>query len=138
MATFVTQHKKNKLTIRMNELNIFEDDLEEKFILGSGKGGQKVNKTNSCVVLKHAKSGIVIKCQKERSREINRYAARKELCERIEEKKLGLKSARQQAFEKIRRQKRRRSRRAKEKMLADKSHQSTKKVNRRAVNPDDS
>lgn len=121
----------------MNELNIFEDDLSEKFILGSGKGGQKVNKTSSCVVLKHKPSGISIKCQKERSREINRYAARKELCERIEEKELGIESARQQAFEKIRRQKRKRSKRAKEKMLANKSHQATKKVNRRPVNPDD-
>jgi protein subunit release factor B len=133
----ITPNKKDKLTQRMNELNIFEDDLSEKFILGSGKGGQKVNKTSSCVVLKHKPSGISIKCQKERSREINRYAARKELCERIEEKELGIESARQQAFEKIRRQKRKRSKRAKEKMLANKSHQATKKVNRRPVNPDD-
>ena len=122
----------------MKELKIFDEDLEEKFILGSGKGGQKVNKTSSCVALKHIPSGIIIKCQKERSREINRYAARKELCERIEEKELGLKSARQQAFEKIRRQKRKRSKRAKEKMLANKAHQSAKKENRKTVNPNDS
>ena len=131
----ITPNKKEKLAERMKELKIFDEDLEEKFILGSGKGGQKVNKTSSCVALKHIPSGIIIKCQKERSREINRYAARKELCERIEEKELGLKSARQQAFEKIRRQKRKRSKRAKEKMLDNKAHQSTKKENRKTVNP---
>jgi len=134
----ITPNKKEKLAERMKELKIFDEDLEEKFILGSGKGGQKVNKTSSCVALKHIPSGIIIKCQKERSREINRYAARKELCERIEEKELGLKSARQQAFEKIRRQKRKRSKRAKEKMLDNKAHQSTKKENRKTVNPNDS
>jgi peptide chain release factor len=133
----ITPNKKNKLADRMKELKIFDDDLEEKFVLGSGKGGQKVNKTSSCVVLKHIPTGIVIKCQKERSREINRYAAKKELCERIEEKELGIKSARQKAFEKIRRQKRKRSKRAKEKMLADKAHQSTKKENRKNINPKD-
>ena len=134
----ITPNKKEKLAERMKELKIFDEDLEEKFILGSGKGGQKVNKTSSCVALKHIPSGIIIKCQKERSREINRYAARKELCERIEEKELGIKSARQQAFEKIRRQKRKRSKRAKEKMLDNKAHQSTKKENRKTVNPNDS
>ena len=133
----ITPNKKDKLAERMKELKIFDEDLEEKFILGSGKGGQKVNKTSSCVALKHIPSGIVIKCQKERSREINRYAARKELCERIEEKELGIRSARQQAFEKIRRQKRKRSKRAKNKMLADKAHQSTKKENRKPINPND-
>ena len=133
----ITPNKKEKLAERMKELKIFDEDLEEKFILGSGKGGQKVNKTSSCVALKHIPSGIIIKCQKERSREINRYAARKELCERIEEKELGIRSARQQAFEKIRRQKRKRSKRAKEKMLDNKAHQSTKKTNRKPVNPND-
>ncbi len=132
----ITPNKKDKLAERMKKLKIFEDDLDEKFVLGSGKGGQKVNKTSSCVALKHIPTGIVIKCQKERSREINRYAARTELCERIEEKELGIKSARQQAFEKIRRQKRKRSKRAKEKMLADKAHQSSKKENRKNINPD--
>jgi len=133
----ITPNKKDKLAERMKELKIFDEDLEEKFILGSGKGGQKVNKTSSCVALKHIPSGIIIKCQKERSREINRYAARKELCERIEEKELGIRSARQQAFEKIRRQKRKRSKRAKNKMLDNKAHQATKKDNRKPVNPND-
>ncbi|GAA5495450.1 peptide chain release factor 2 [Rubritalea halochordaticola] len=112
---------------RMEKLGISADDLTEKFIRGSGHGGQKINKTSSCVYLKHEPSGIEIKCQAERSRELNRFIARKELCDRIEEIQLGKKSARQQEREKIRRQKRRRSRRAKNRMLDDKSKHAQKK-----------
>lgn len=115
------------LHARMQKLGIREEELIEKFILGSGSGGQKINKTSSCVYLKHLPSGIEIKCQKERSREMNRYYARKELCDRLEEKIEGVKTAKQQMVEKIRRQKRRRSRRSKEKMLAGKKAHATKK-----------
>jgi peptide chain release factor len=115
----------------MGRLMIKEGDLVEKFILGSGKGGQKVNKTSSCVYLKHVPSGIEIKCQKTRSRDLNRIYARRELCERIEEGIFQEKSRKQMEREKIRRQKRRRSRRSKEKMLADKKILSSKKELRR-------
>lgn len=37
------------------------DDLEEEFVRGSGPGGQSVNKTANCVVLKHKPTGIVVK-----------------------------------------------------------------------------
>jgi len=119
------------LTARMTELGVREEDLIEKFILGSGSGGQKINKTSSCVYLKHIPTGIEIKCQRERSRELNRFYARRELCEKIEELKFQEKSKKQQESEKIRRQKRRRSRRSKEKMLQGKRHLSTKKELRR-------
>src|SRR6267154_1039148 len=112
---------------RFDKLNITEDDPVEKFVLGSGSGGQKINKTSSCVYLKHIPTGIEIKCQRERSRALNRYYARKELCDRIEEKIEDKKSERQQMIEKIRRKKRRRSRKSKEKMLAAKKHVSEKK-----------
>jgi protein subunit release factor B len=112
---------------RMEKLGITEDSMVEKFIQGSGSGGQKINKTASCVYLKHTPSGIEIKCQQQRSRELNRFLARRELCERLEEIRDGKKSTRQQAMEKIRRQKRRRSRRAKNRMLDDKSKHSSKK-----------
>ncbi len=115
------------LEARMKELGITEDNLTEKFIQGSGSGGQKINKTASCVYLKHAPSGIELKCQQQRSRELNRFLARRELCERLEEIRDGKKSARQQAQEKIRRQKRRRSRRAKNRMLDDKSKRADRK-----------
>lgn len=115
------------LEARMLNLGITDENLTEKFIQGSGSGGQKVNKTASCVYLKHIPTGTEVKCQQQRSRELNRFIARKELCERLEEKRDGKKSAKQQAFEKIRRQKRRRSRRSKNRMLDDKSKQSEKK-----------
>ncbi|MDH3982248.1 MAG: peptide chain release factor-like protein [Kiritimatiellaceae bacterium] len=133
----ITADKWEKLHGRMEKLQITESDLEEHFIRGSGSGGQKINKTSSCVQLNHGSSGVEIRCQKTRSQADNRYWARKELCERIEENRLGEKSAKQQAFEKIRRQKRRRSRRAKAKMLDEKTKQGSKKRLRGRVRPDD-
>lgn len=133
----ITAEKKDRQQARMEGLGIREADLDEHFIRGSGSGGQKVNKTSSCVQLVHRPSGIEIRCQKTRSQADNRYWARRELCERIEERVLGEKSARQQAIEKIRRQKRRRSRRAKARMLDDKSRQGAKKKLRSRIRPDD-
>ncbi len=123
----ISKEKFDELYLRMERLGIKEGDLIEKFILGSGRGGQKINKTSSCVYIKHIPTGTEIKCQRDRSREMNRYYARKELCERLEEKIENKKSERQQMIEKIRRQKRRRSRKSKEKMLAAKKQQSEKK-----------
>ena len=125
------------LEARMLSLGITDENLTEKFIQGSGSGGQKVNKTASCVYLKHIPTGTEVKCQQQRSRELNRFIARKELCERLEEKRDGKKSAKQQAFEKIRRQKRRRSRRSKNRMLDDKSKQSEKKDARKRPSSND-
>jgi protein subunit release factor B len=130
--SFVTTEKRVALEARMAALGIREQDLVEKFVLGAGKGGQKVNKTSSCVYLRHTVTGLDVKCQRERSRELNRFLARRELCDRMEERIKGVRSAREQAAEKIRRQKRRRSRRQKERMLADKRHHGAKKQARRA------
>jgi peptide chain release factor len=129
----IRKEKFEELRERMDQLGIKEEDLIEKFILGSGSGGQKINKTSSCVYLKHIPSGIEIKCQRERSRALNRYYARRELCSRIEEKIAYKKSERQQMIEKIRRQKRRRSRRSKEKMLEGKRQLSEKKMLRQSL-----
>ena len=133
----ITADKQEKLQQRMATLGISETDLDEYFIRGSGKGGQKINKTSSCVQLVHRPSGIEIRCQQTRSQADNRYWARRELCDRIEENILGEKSARQQAAEKIRRQKRRRSRRAKARMLDAKTRQGEKKKMRGRVRPDE-
>ncbi len=132
-GAYISQAKKQQLSLLMVKLGVKEDDIEEKFVLGSGKGGQKLNKTSSCVYIKQAPSGIEVKCQKSRSRDSNRFLARRELCERIEERVLGEKSRKRQEIERIRRQKRRRSRRQKERMLEDKRHQSKKKGRRSAV-----
>ena len=133
----ITAEKWEKLRERMEELGIHEQDLEEHFIRGSGHGGQKINKTSSCVQLLYERGSLEIRCQKTRSQADNRYWARRELCDRIEERVKGEASAKRQAFEKIRRQKRRRSRRAKAKMLDQKSRQGEKKRLRGRVRPDE-
>ena len=120
---------------RMKKLGVSEDDIIEKFILGSGKGGQKVNKTSSCVYLKHLPTAIEVKCQQDRSRELNRWLARRELCDRIEAQIHQVKTKRQHEMEKIRRQKRRRSRRSKEKMLQQKKRHGEKKNLRQKKHP---
>ena len=129
---FVGGDKQSQLEERMRALGIREADLVEKFVLGSGHGGQKINKTSSCVYLRHAPSGIEVKCQQDRSRAMNRFLARRELCDKLEQRKLGALSARQQEAERIRRQKRRRSRRQKQRMLDAKHRHSEKKQMRRA------
>lgn len=121
----------------MQKLGITEKDIVEKFIRSGGKGGQKVNKTASCVYLKHLPTGIQVKMQRERSQSLNRFLARRVLTDKIEELILGVKSRRQQAIEKIRRQKRKRSKRAKAKMLRNKKFHSRKKQ-LRILRPDES
>lgn len=133
----VSQDKMAALRARMRDLGIHEDDLDESFVTSQGKGGQNVNKVATCVVLLHRPSGLRIKCQQERSQGLNRYLARKQLVDRIEAAKLGAQSERQQEIERIRRQKRRRSRRAKNRMLADKHARSATKSMRGRVGGDD-
>jgi len=130
---FVGSEKQERLNERLLKLGIKEADLVEKFVLGSGPGGQKVNKTSSTVFLQHVPSGIEVKCSETRSRALNRYHARVELCLRMEERVLGAASKRRQEIEKIRRQKRRRSRRQKQRMLEGKHHQSEKKQQRNSI-----
>lgn len=116
----------------MNEASVFEEDLKESFILGGGPGGQKTNKTSNVVRLEHEPSGLSVRCGETRSRETNRYLARRMLAELILEREHKRKSEAQQRREKIRRQKRRRSRRAKAKMLEEKrAHGETKKLRAR-------
>ncbi len=117
----------------MEEASVFEEDLDESFILGGGPGGQKTNKTSNVVRLFHEPSGIQVRCGENRSREINRWLARRSLAEKILEREQGRKSAQQQEREKKRRQKRRRSRRQKQKMLDDKHAHSEKKAARKPV-----
>ena len=134
MTTFgVSPEKEQALRDRMQELGLREEDIIEKFIRSGGHGGQNVNKTSTCVYLKHVPTGIEVKCQKERSQALNRFFARRVLTDKLENQILGKLSAEQQRIEKIRRQKRKRSKRAKEKMLADKRVKSEKKQFRQKV-----
>ncbi len=91
----VTPQKLHELAGRMSALGLHEADLEETFTRGGGKGGQKVNKTNNCVCLTHVPSGIVVKCHREREREINRFLARRALCDELEHRLFGTPNARQ-------------------------------------------
>jgi len=122
-----------KIRELMAEASVFEEDLEEDFILGGGPGGQKTNKTSNVVRLSHEPSGISVRCGETRSRETNRWLARRAIAEQILEREQKRKSARQQAIEKKRRQKRRRSRKQKAKMLADKRAHSEVKAMRAPV-----
>lgn len=110
--TFAVSPEKNEeLRRQMEALGVREEDLEERFVRSSGKGGQHVNKTSSCVQLLHRPSGIEVKCMEERSQSLNRFFARRLLLERIKEAR-GLKTAKADTAERIRRQKACRSRKA--------------------------
>jgi protein subunit release factor B len=125
--------KARELEGRLARLGIRAEDLEETFVHSGGKGGQNVNKVATCVVLVHRPTGVAVKCQRERSQGANRLIARSMLADKIEEIRLGAASKRQQDAERVRRQKRRRSRRAKNKMLREKHAQSDKKASRGPV-----
>jgi protein subunit release factor B len=85
MRFFALSEEKNRwLRERMEVLNIHEKDIEETFIRSSGSGGQKINKTSTCVYLKHIPTGIEVKFMRERSQSLNRFLARRELVNRIE------------------------------------------------------
>ncbi|MDI6789500.1 MAG: peptide chain release factor-like protein [Thermodesulfobacteriota bacterium] len=119
MPTFAVSEEKNRwLTETMEALGIQEKDIEEKFIRSSGKGGQKVNKTSTCVYLKHLPTGIEVKCMKDRSQSVNRFLARRELAERIQALS-GDVTVRDQRQEKIRKQKAKKKKRTKSKYGTD-------------------
>ncbi len=126
---------KDKFEILVNEMRkegIREEDLLEKFIAGSGPGGQKINKTHSCVYLKHLPTGLEVKCQQSRSREMNRLYARRILLDKIREEILNVETKRKKEAAKIRKQKARRSRKSKEKMLAQKKERGEVKKQRKS------
>lgn len=133
----VSPEKQAALEERMAALRISEADLVEKFVLGSGAGGQKINKTSSCVYLKHLPSGLEMKCQANRSREMNRYQARQDLCDAIEGRRRDKALAQQQEMEKLRRSKRPRSQRSKQRSVVEKRQNSQKKSMRRSPGRED-
>ncbi len=126
----VSPEKEKILHEKMESLGIKATDIIERFVRSQGHGGQKVNKTSTCVYLKHIPTGIEVKCQKERSQSLNRFLARRILINKIESVILGKQSEEQQHIQKFKRQKRKRSKKAKEKVLRLKHLQSQKKKER--------
>ena len=112
---------------RLRDLGLRKEDLVEKFIRSAGKGGQNVNKTSTCVYLKHLPTGIEVKCQQERSQVMNRVAALGLLAGKIAQASLRVKQERKQEREKDRRRTRPRPYRLKEKILETKKKTGEKK-----------
>jgi len=115
MTVFAVSEEKNRwLQLKMAELNVREEDLQESFVRSSGNGGQHVNKTSSCVQLLHKPTGISVSASRERSQSINRFLARRELLERIEAKN-GVVTPEMKRIAKLRKQKDRKRRRTEKK-----------------------
>lgn len=129
----VSSRKAADLGRRMEALGVREQDLLEQFVRSGGKGGQNVNKVATCVKLKHLPSGISVQADSARTQGLNRYLARQRLLEKLEEMLKGAESEARKKIEKIRRQKRKRSARAKAKMLADKRKAGERKALRAPV-----
>ena len=129
----VSPEKETQLSHRMASLGVREADIDETFVRSGGHGGQNVNKTATCVMLLHRPSGLQVKCQATRQQGLNRFLARRLLLDKIEALKKGHVDAQRARIEKIRRQKRKRSRRAKQRMLEDKHRHAVKKESRRSV-----
>ena len=115
------------MAVRIRDLGLRKEDIIEKFIRSAGKGGQNVNKTSTCVYLKHLPTGIEVKCQQERSQAMNRVAALGLLAQKIAEAAFQVKQERKQAREKERRRKRPRPYRLKERILETKKKTGEKK-----------
>ena len=129
----VNPEKSQQLALRMAALGVRESDIEESFVRSGGHGGQNVNKSATCVMLLHRPTGLQVKCQTTRQQGLNRFMARRILLDKIEELQTGQVAAEVSRIEKMRRQKRKKSRRAKARMLADKSHRADKKAARREI-----
>jgi protein subunit release factor B len=133
MSIFNVSEKKEKALLdRMRELHVNEDDLEERFIRSSGPGGQKANKTSSCVCLRHIPTNITVKYQRERSQALNRFFARRTLLDQIELKQKGYIKEDQKRIEKLKSKKRKKRKRTREKLSVLQPKQSDPEENKDA------
>jgi len=112
---------------RMAQLGVREDDIVEKFIRSSGPGGQNVNKTSTCVYLKHLPTGIEVKCQRQRSQLLNRSLARHILLSKIAQRMRQDSLQKQSLKAQIMRRNRKKPKGLKIKILENKRRHSEKK-----------
>lgn len=101
----ITPAKTAALKARIARLGIDLRLIDEQFIRGSGNGGQKINKTSNAVQLRYPPLGLMVRCQRERKRSLNRFLALREMVDEIEIKISPGTSERLAEFEKIRRRK---------------------------------
>jgi peptide chain release factor len=111
----ITKKKWDRLRAKMASLSILEADIVEKTISGSGKGGQKVNKSQQSIYLVYKPLDIAIKCQDDRSLELNRYLARQRLCDKMEVHLIGKEASCLKKIDALRKKKANRKRTSKKK-----------------------
>jgi len=114
-------------------LGVRVEDVEERFIRGSGPGGQKINKTSSTVWLRHRPTGVEVRCQRERSQTANRETAWNELVGKLTARAQGKVAAVVQAREAERRRNRQKSYGQKVRMVQSKKHRAKIKGQRSRV-----
>jgi peptide chain release factor len=123
----------SQIQSRLRALGVPESDIEERFVRGSGPGGQKINKTSSTVWLVHRPTGVEVRCQAERSQAANRDLAWRELCLKLEMRRRAAAELARQSFELGRRRSRQKSRGQKIRMIEAKKHRSAAKGRRGRV-----
>jgi protein subunit release factor B len=116
----VRPEKQRELLERFERLGILEKDLEERFVRASGRGGQKLHKTSSCVRLTHRPTGVRVRCEASRSQSLNRFLARRRLAEELERRGEGARKEEQAARDRARRRKARAGRRLRNRLRAAK------------------
>jgi protein subunit release factor B len=133
----VSSERESALLARMQRLGVEEADIVEKFIRGSGSGGQKVNKTSSAVQLRHIPSGYSVRVEFSRSRGQNRFMARQALCDILEARERDRRMQEKKVVATVRRQQARRSPKTKRAVLEDKRHLGQRKQTRAKVKTDE-
>jgi protein subunit release factor B len=122
------------IEVRLAALGVKAADVDERFIIGSGHGGQKLQKTSSCVWLRHRPSGVETRCQRERSQSANRELAWAELCAKLEERQRLVSARQTDERELVRRRSRQKSRGQKIRMIQSKKHRAG--IKKRRGRPD--
>lgn len=125
-----------QIDARLTALGVRSADVDERFVRGTGPGGQKINKTSSTVWLRHRPTGVEVRCQRERSQAANRELAWIELCGKLEQRLRDARAAVQQENEANRRRRRQKSRGQKVRMIQSKKHRAGHKAHRGRVRDD--